>query len=152
MGLPVHSEPSRGQVKLPQGRCRSYCVSKACAGGSSLCPTSPSHWSTQHPSRAQLFRRGGSHPPRTFAGGASNANFNHHLGASNLALLLGGVVTYARLKDTTYSLPVLYRFFTPPLASISKLPALAGRYFGISFWYYCACIFLPILWFSLDST
>ena len=35
---------------------------------------------------------------------------------------------------------------------IGKLPALAGQYFGISFRYYCACHFLPILWFSLDST
>jgi len=26
---------------------------------------------------------------------------------------------------------VVYRFFTPPLAGIGKLPALAGQYFGI---------------------
>ncbi len=31
---------------------------------------------------------------------------------------------------------VVYRFFTPPQAGIGKLPALAGRYFGISFRYY----------------
>jgi hypothetical protein len=47
---------------------------------------------------------------------------------------------------------VVNRFFTPPFAGIGKLPALAGRYFGISFRYYCACHCLPILWFSLDST
>ena len=118
MGLPVHSEPSCGQVKLPRGPFRSYCVSKACAGGSSLCPTSPSHWSTQHPSRAQLFRRGGSHPPRTFAGGASNANFNHHLGASNLTLLLGGVSPTPASK-TPHTPSQYYTVSLPPPLPVS---------------------------------
>ena len=31
--------------------------------GMSLYPTSPSHWSTQHTSSAQIFCRGASHPP-----------------------------------------------------------------------------------------
>ena len=39
----------------------------------------------------------------------------------------------------------------PPLAGIGKKPALAGRYFGISFRYYCACHFLPILWFRFGG-
>ncbi len=43
-------------------------------------------------------------PTQNFCRGASNANFNH-VGASNLTLLLGGVVTYARLDDTSSPLP-----------------------------------------------
>jgi hypothetical protein len=88
-GLAVHSEPSRGQAKLPRGRCRRYCVGEACVGGLSPCPTLPSYWSMQHPLRAQFFCQGGSHPPRTFAGGAYYATF-HHVGGSDLTLLLSG--------------------------------------------------------------
>ncbi len=104
-GLAVHSEPSRGRAKLPQSRCRSYCVGEASVGGSSLCPTLPLHWSTRHPLRAQFFRRGGSHPPKTFARGAFYAN-SDEVGTSNLSLSLGGVVHYALLNDTSYSLPL----------------------------------------------
>ena len=42
--------------------------------------------------------------PELLLGGLTNADFNH-VGASDLTLSLGGVVTYARLDDTTYSLP-----------------------------------------------
>jgi hypothetical protein len=42
--------------------------------------------------------------PELLQGGTSNANFNH-VGARDLTLSLGGVVTYARLDNTTYSLP-----------------------------------------------
>jgi hypothetical protein len=104
-GLAVHSEPSCKRAKLPQGRCRSYCIGEACVGGFSPFPTLPLHWSMQHPSRAQFFCRGGSHPPRTFAGGASYAN-SDEVGASDLSLLLGGVVHYALLNGTSYSLPL----------------------------------------------
>ena len=70
----------------------------------SSCKASSSHWPAQHPSSAQFVRRGGSNPPCTTSGGASYANF-HHVGTGDLTLSLGGVVTYARLDDTTCSLP-----------------------------------------------
>jgi hypothetical protein len=46
-------------------------------------------------------------------------------------------------KKNYGSHPVLYRFFTPPLSGIGKLPALAGRYFrfGIT-----VGIFIGTIW------
>ncbi len=56
-----------------------------------------------------------------------------------------------RPRHNGISTRVVYRFFTPPL------PVLVNyRHWpvgiSISFRYYCACHFLPVLWFSLDST
>ncbi len=68
-------------------------------------PTSSSHWASQLSPCAQSFQRGYSLPPILNTGGASYAN-SDQVGASDLSLLLGGVVHYALLNDTSYSLPL----------------------------------------------
>jgi hypothetical protein len=59
---------------------------------------------TQQSLSAQSSRRGPSLPPLFNAGGASDTNYDH-VGTSDLTLLLGGVIIYALLDNTAYSLP-----------------------------------------------
>jgi hypothetical protein len=68
-------------------------------------PTSSSHWASQLSPYAQSFQQGYSLPPILNTGGASYAT-SDEVGKSNLSLSLGGVVQYALLNDTSYSLPL----------------------------------------------
>jgi hypothetical protein len=70
-----------------------------------LRPTSSLHWASQLSPCAQSFQRGYSLPPILNTGGASYAN-SDEVGMSDLSLLLGGVVHYALLNNTSYSLPL----------------------------------------------
>jgi hypothetical protein len=67
--------------------------------------TSLLHWALQLSPCAQSFRQGYSLPPILDTGGASYAT-SDEVGKSDLSLSLGGVVHYALLNDTSYSLPI----------------------------------------------
>ena len=98
MGLAVHSEPSRGRAAGATASSKLALAVRPRARhrrrtGQRNIPCVPSCFVEVAPTHPELLQGGLPTPTSTM------------LAQSDLTLSLGGVVTYARLDDTTYSLP-----------------------------------------------